>query len=186
MSTPYISGDAEPSVIAFTGTSQPLDRPIDPYLEPDVMRRDRFELLSAYLDGEVTAQERAVVQHWLNTDPTVTCLYHRLLCLRQGCQDLCLGDPQGRVTARQVLQRLRYRLGTVTMATAGVLVLAALNLLSGEFNLNPTAEYRPQTGRVLEVTLDQPVFPIPKPQQMAPRHRSQVRSSPNLPIDSQL
>jgi len=173
MSIPYVPSDAEPSRGATTKPRQPLDGLMNCPTEPDVVRRDRFELLSAYLDGEVTAQDRAVVQHWLNTDPSVKCLYHRLLCLRQGCQELCLHDNPGRVIASQVFQRLRYRLGTITMATGGILVLATLNLLSGEVDLSSRVQHSLLTGRVLEVTLDQPVFPIPKLQGISPTHASQ-------------
>ena len=38
-------------------------------------QRDRFELLSAYIDGEVTAAERGQIEQWLTTDPEVQCLY---------------------------------------------------------------------------------------------------------------
>lgn len=51
-------------------------------------QRDRFELLSAYLDGEVTASERRQVESWLATDAKTQCLYSRLLTLRQGLQTL--------------------------------------------------------------------------------------------------
>jgi len=30
----------------------------------DMLKRDRFELLSAYLDGEVTAAQRQQVEDW--------------------------------------------------------------------------------------------------------------------------
>jgi anti-sigma factor RsiW len=45
--------------------------------------RDRFELLNAYLDGEVTAAERRQIEDWLTTDSTIQCLYARALELRQ-------------------------------------------------------------------------------------------------------
>jgi|LakMenEpi03Aug12_release.lakeMendotaPanAssembly.Ray.scaffolds.fasta_scaffold22381_6 hypothetical protein len=170
----------------MTKPKQIFDRSMSCPVEPDVVRRDCFELLSAYLDGEVTAQDRAVVEHWLNTDPSVKCLYHRLLCLRQGCQELCLHDDPVQVTASQVLQRLRYHLGTITMATAGILVLAILNLLSGEANLSSRVESRFPSGRVLEVTLDQPVFPIPKLQGISHLHTSEAKPLDNLSTDSQL
>lgn len=186
MPIPYVPTDADPSRGAMTKPRQPLDGSMSCPIEPDVVRRDRFELLSAYLDGEVTAQDRAVVQHWLNTDPSVKCLYHRLLCLRQGCQELCLHDDPGRITASQVIQRLRYRLGTITMATAGILVLATLNLLSVEGNLSSRVEPRLPTGGVLEVTLDKPVFPIPKLQGIYLPHSLEDKLSDNLSIDSQL
>ena len=50
----------------------------------DATKRDRFELLSAYLDGEVTSEERQQVLCWLQHDENSRCLYNRLLALRQG------------------------------------------------------------------------------------------------------
>ncbi|MEM9769414.1 MAG: zf-HC2 domain-containing protein, partial [Cyanobacteria bacterium P01_D01_bin.71] len=54
----------------------------------DATKRDRFELLSAYLDGEVSPDERRLVATWLDKDPEAQCLYRRLLQLRQGFQGL--------------------------------------------------------------------------------------------------
>ena len=44
---------------------------------------ERFELLSAYLDGEVTAQERRQVQQLLDTDPQFHQLYVQLSRLQR-------------------------------------------------------------------------------------------------------
>jgi anti-sigma factor RsiW len=52
----------------------------------DMHNRNRFELLNAYLDGEVTADERRQIENWLTTDPQVQCLYARALKLRQKWQ----------------------------------------------------------------------------------------------------
>lgn len=49
-------------------------------------QRDRFELLNAYLDGEVTAVQRRQIDDWLTTDFEVQCLYARALELRQKWQ----------------------------------------------------------------------------------------------------
>lgn len=54
----------------------------------DNLKRDRFELLSAYLDGEVTPQERRQVEGWLRADESMQCLYARLLQLRQQMQSM--------------------------------------------------------------------------------------------------
>ena len=43
----------------------------------------RFELLSAYIDNEVTPEERQLVAHWLMHDSTTQQMYQRLLRLRQ-------------------------------------------------------------------------------------------------------
>ena len=46
-------------------------------------KRDRFELLSAYLDGEVAASERRQIEDWLTTAPELQCLYMRVMKLCQ-------------------------------------------------------------------------------------------------------
>lgn len=43
----------------------------------------RFELLSSYIDDEVTAEERKLVAQWLMDDPNTLKMYRRLLMLRQ-------------------------------------------------------------------------------------------------------
>lgn len=53
-----------------------------------------FELLSAYLDGEVSPSERQQVQNWLASDPEVKKLYKRLQKLRNGFQNLPTPQPE--------------------------------------------------------------------------------------------
>jgi anti-sigma factor RsiW len=45
---------------------------------------DQFELLSAYLDGEVSAAERQQVEGWLSQDPKLQQTYQQLLKLQNG------------------------------------------------------------------------------------------------------
>lgn len=52
-----------------------------------------FELLSAYLDGEVTAQQRQEIQELLSNDPEIQELYRRLLYLRQEINNLPVPSP---------------------------------------------------------------------------------------------
>lgn len=53
-----------------------------------------FELLSAYLDGEVTATEREQIQNLLRSDPETQQLYKRLQLLREGFQHLPMPEPE--------------------------------------------------------------------------------------------
>ena len=53
-----------------------------------------FELLSAYLDGEVTSEQRQQVQNLLNQDPEIQALYQRLLSLREGFHNLPTPAPE--------------------------------------------------------------------------------------------
>ena len=48
----------------------------------DFTSHEKFELLSAYMDDEVTAEERALVEHWLSSDPLMRRHYQKQLKLR--------------------------------------------------------------------------------------------------------
>lgn len=49
-----------------------------PVLEVERLDLERFERLSAYVDGEVSAAEKAEVEAWLANDPVVRQCYHSL------------------------------------------------------------------------------------------------------------
>lgn len=59
-----------------------------------------FELLSAYLDGEVTAEQRQEVQQLLSHDPEIQGLYRRLLYLRQEINNL--PTPQSEYSSKEL------------------------------------------------------------------------------------
>ncbi|MBD2520197.1 zf-HC2 domain-containing protein [Nostoc sp. FACHB-973] len=146
----------------------------------DMVKRDRFELLSAYLDGEVTAAERRQVEEWLANDASVQCLYARLLKLRQGLRTLPVPTPQQcpEATAQQVLARLRRRSRfnwMVGSAAAAACVIGAVSgLLPGGGSRTPQLAQRPQIQPIqtssasvvppssLMVGLNNPVIEIPK------------------------
>lgn len=75
------------------------------------MMRDRFELLSAYLDGEVTATERRQVEEWLTNDPTTKRLYSRLLMMQQSFQAMPVpaAEQSAQELATKVLQRVERK-----------------------------------------------------------------------------
>lgn len=143
--------------------------------------RDRFELLSAYLDGEATAAERQQVQHWLDSDPEVQQLYRRLLALRRGFQTIPtpVAAQSSDEIARGVFQRLRQRQLKRTAvlgggAIAAVLVGTLSSLLSGgqapglKFAESNPSLYTaaisssPIDGEMLKIAIDRPVVEIPK------------------------
>ncbi|MCW5314268.1 transcriptional regulator [Nostoc sp. KVJ3] len=145
----------------------------------DMVKRDRFELLSAYLDGEVTASERKQVEEWLANDASVQCLYARLLKLRQGLRTLPIPTTQEspEVIVQQVLTRLRRRSRFNWMAggaaVAACVIGAVSSLVPGGSSL-PQLAQRPQKQPIqtssasiippspLMVGLNNPVIEIPK------------------------
>jgi anti-sigma factor RsiW len=165
----------------------------------DMMKRDRFELLSAYLDGEVTAAESRQVEEWLANDASVQCLYARLLKLRQGLKTLPVpASKQHSVVAKQVLARLRRRSGLTWVFSGAAIAACVVGTLSGllpggasklqmaaqkpisktaQATTTPVAPVSP-----LMVALNKPVIEIPKaavvfPQKPVPLEKPRPRSA---------
>jgi hypothetical protein len=142
----------------------------------DVLKRDRFELLSAYLDGEVTAAERKQVEEWLATDPVVQKLYARLLKLRQSLCTLPTPAVEQPIeqTVEQVFARIDRRpklavvWGGAGAAVAALFMAAVTGVFSGghspapqiaHSSAEPTTTVAPE---VMMIALDRPVVNIPK------------------------
>jgi hypothetical protein len=161
-----------------------------PCQDLDVTKRDRFELLSAYLDGEVTPEERQIVLDWMECDPKARCLYDRLIRIRQGLRTDCARScPDTDTVVTQVFQSLNYRLQLVGMAGVGVFVLGILSLLSGGIghHQNFWRWASNQQPEYLEIALDQPAFPIPKaPTAAASLQGDLMENRGILPVDSEL
>jgi hypothetical protein len=111
-------------------------------------QRDRFELLSAYLDGEVTASERRQVESWLATDAKTQCLYSRLLTLRQGLQTLPIVKSEQSVEqfVDQMTARLDYQ---PRRWVWGGLAVAAM-LVGALFTAVPQDRYVPSIAESLD------------------------------------
>lgn len=70
----------------------------------DSLKRNRFQLISAYVDGEVTSAERSEVQQLLATDPDAKRLYNRLLMLRQAFRTMPV--PPTEQPAQELVQQV--------------------------------------------------------------------------------
>lgn len=137
---------------------------------PNPLKRDRFELLSAYLDGEVSPDERRQVEAWLATDPSIQHLYARLLKIRQGMRTLPVPAPSQspEVTAQRVMTRLERR--PRKMATWGGVAIAAM-FIGVISSLTPplrqpvhqlAIEHSPTVSTdALMIALDRPILEIP-------------------------
>ncbi|UNU26005.1 anti-sigma factor family protein [Microcoleus vaginatus] len=97
------------------------------------MMRDRFELLSAYLDGEVTAAERRQVEEWLKNDPTTKRLYSRLLMMQQSFQAMPVpaAEQSAQELATKVLQRVERKPKQTWMLGGGAIAALLIGVVSG-------------------------------------------------------
>ncbi|BCX11702.1 MAG: hypothetical protein KatS3mg067_0640 [Thermosynechococcus sp.] len=149
--------------------------------ELDHCKRDTFELLSAYLDGEVTAAERQQVEAWLATDSEAQRLYQRLLNLKQQLQELpvpltpCPADHlAAQVIAKANRRRHIWVLGSAGATLAASLVAMLSGLIPNPFSSLPVAITSPAriepevsplpvepTAVGLMLSLDRPPVAIP-------------------------
>ncbi len=146
--------------------------------QPDTnnSQNDPFELLSAYIDDEVTPTERKQVQQWLDNDPEIKKLYLQLLSLQSGMQSLSVPSPpemSHEILSENVfasVDRTRSRKKLLfwgSGAIAATIVAMVSGFLPGSnspsFQLVETIEPNTKPDRVLvAVTLNQPAIKIPK------------------------
>ncbi len=146
----------------------------------DMLKRDRFELLSAYLDGEVTATERRQVEEWLANDPEIKRLYARLLQLRQGLRTMPVPAAEQPVeqTVQQVYQRLHRRSRRAMVLGGSAIAALFIGALSGvlpsleSFQIAKSPESATTPVEPLMVALNTPVVEIPKAPIAAPEKPS--------------
>jgi hypothetical protein len=163
----------------------------------NLIQRDRFELLSAYLDGEVTALERKQVEEWLANDPTVQRLHSRLLKLRHGLQTMPVptaSQPTEQLVS-QVLTRLDRKPKSLVWGGAAIAALVVGAVVSSLFSESQTpmpqlakgsqqpAIESPQaiSNETLLVALDKPLVEIPKTPVVVPNGAFKDATKPSAP-----
>lgn len=89
---------------------------------------EKFELMSAYLDGEVTASERQQVENWLQHDAMFKAQYQRMQGMQQAVSHLLVPEPVVPVTvlADQVFAKIAERRQSRWLKIGGAAVAATL------------------------------------------------------------
>lgn len=140
---------------------------------------DQFELLSAYLDGEVTAQQRQQVQQWLENDPTAQRVYQSLLQQQQAFQSF--SPPQPTLSHHQLSQKVFDRIdegreeriwfwGGTALAT--VLIGSIISIFAPSRLFSPQVATKPPVttpsvaslshDNSLQIAVNRPIVEIPK------------------------
>jgi anti-sigma factor RsiW len=132
---------------------------------------ERFELLSAYLDGEATASERQQVQAWLASDPAFASQYRQMQRMQQAISAIPVPSSDRSATQladavftkierRRTRNKLRWIGGGAIAAT----LMAALASLGGLFGTNNSQwqmANKANTPAPLMVALNDPILSIP-------------------------
>jgi anti-sigma factor RsiW len=132
---------------------------------------ERFELLSAYLDGEATASERQQVQAWLASDPAFANQYRQMQRMQQAISAIPV--PSSDKSATQLAdavftkierRRTRNKLRWIGGGAIAATLMAALASLGGLFGTNNSQwqmANKANTPAPLMVALNDPILSIP-------------------------
>lgn len=133
---------------------------------------DHFELLSAYLDRELTPEENEQVEQWLNKDYQAQKNYQHLLQLRYHLQKSAV--PSSSFSAEHLTQQVvtqsqhqtwqkvkfwgkRALLGGLIAFTSGTLAWTT----SSSFRLAELSPSEEAPNSTLMISVDQPIMEIP-------------------------
>ena len=135
---------------------------------PSNQEHGRYQLLSAYLDGEVTVDERRQVQEWLDSDVTFQQQYRKLQQLKQSIPRIPI--PQGEISPEELSMRVfakidHQRIRRLVLCSSLLLTTVATSLFSGMFfgkNTLQRAKAPIPTPQVeadpLMIALNQPMY----------------------------
>ncbi len=129
---------------------------------------ERFELLSAYMDGEVTAQERKQVQQWLDNDPEFHQLYKQLLRVQREVPTIPV--PESSVSAETLSQGVFDTIDSQQRSKRGVIasglgiaavVVGAISHVWLQDGLSSHRYAQNSDNEALTIALNRPVVEIP-------------------------
>jgi anti-sigma factor RsiW len=132
---------------------------------------ERFELLSAYLDGEATASERKQVEAWLASDLEFQCQYRQLQRMQLAISGIPtpstdrsvaqLADGVFTKIDRRRSRNLSRWIGGSAIAATLVTALAGIGGLLGTNNSQLQMANKANTPAPLMVALNDPILSIP-------------------------
>jgi anti-sigma factor RsiW len=140
----------------------------------DILIDERFELLSAYLDGEVTPSERQQVEVWLAIDADFQQQYRSLQKMHQGFRAISVPSSTQSIDAltdavfakldRQRQRKITWLSGGAIAATL-VTAIAGVGGLFGGDATNPALQFAnndpTKVPAPMMVALNDPIMSIP-------------------------
>jgi anti-sigma factor RsiW len=145
---------------------------------------ERFELLSAYIDGEVTEAEEQLVEQWLSDDVNFRSLYQQQLKLRQSLIDLPVpiaANSSVKLEADAMVKRVMAEIDKRShrkkwkLAGIGISVAAVIGVFGSLFTFNNNSQFSPVTSNINElkppaqvkpetilIAMEEPLVPLPK------------------------
>jgi anti-sigma factor RsiW len=135
---------------------------------------ERFELLSAYLDGEVTASERKQVEAWLATDRAFQQQYRQMQSVQHAMPRISVPSSQSTTALAdgvfgQIDRNRNRKLSWIGGGAIAATVLAAITGLGGLLGDRPQLQFalnKANTPAPLMVALNDPILAMPAPERL--------------------
>ncbi len=135
---------------------------------------ERFELLSAYLDGEVTASERKQVEAWLATDRAFQQQYRQMQSVQHAMPRISVPSSQSTTALAegvfgQIDRNRNRKLSWIGGGAIAATVLAAVTGLGGLLGDRPQLQFasnKANTPAPLMVALNDPILAMPAPERL--------------------
>jgi anti-sigma factor RsiW len=149
-----------------------------------IIPEERFELLSAYIDGEVTEAEEQLVEQWLSDDVDFRRLYQQQLRLRQSLIDLPVPvaahssvKTETDVMINRVFAEIdkRSQRRKWKLAGIGISVAAVVGVFGSMFTFNSSPQFSPVANSIkspaaptqvkqepILIAMEEPLVPLPK------------------------
>lgn len=135
---------------------------------------ERFELLSAYLDGEVTASERKQVEAWLATDRAFQQQYRQMQSVQHAMPRISVPSSQSTTALAegvfgQIDRNRNRKLFWIGGGAIAATVLAAVTGLGGLLGDRPQLQFasnKANTPAPLMVALNDPILAMPAPERL--------------------
>ena len=125
----------------------------------------RFELLSAYIDGEVTSRESKAIEYWLDTDPDFNKLHKTLLRIKR--ETYIISTPinikSKSVLSQDIFNKIdcqqRKKFNTILGSLGTMVMIFSTIWLQDGFALYRYAQKN--DNQALTIALNRPVLEIP-------------------------
>ncbi len=136
--------------------------------EKITMKQERFELVSAYLDGEVTQSQRREVEALLAKDPVAKHLYQRLLQLRSEFQRMPISPTLETVdrTVEQVFEKIDRRSKRIFIWGGSAIAALCIAVISGIISAtrSPVIQLADVSdSEPVQIALNEPIIEIVNP-----------------------
>ena len=142
---------------------------------------ERFELLSAYIDGEVTDAEEQLVEQWISDDVNFRHLYQQQLKLRQLLIDLPVpvaAHSSAKLETDVMINRVMAEIDKRSqrrkwkLAGIGISIAAVVGIFGSLFTFNSSPQFSPVANSIkspaqvkeepILIAMEEPLVPLPK------------------------